>query len=191
MAATQFPLSWPESWPRATSPGKSQFKTSLTASIDNVQDSLRRFAADSGRKVEGVLVSSNVSLMERNPKDSGVAVYFTWDGISTCIAVDRYQRIEENLQAIHHVIEAERTKLRHGGLNLVRAAFRGYAALPPPSAATTRPWEVLGVKQGATADEIDSAFREKAKRAHPDAGGCHVEMAKLNAARVALLGKRP
>ncbi|WP_020472414.1 J domain-containing protein [Zavarzinella formosa] len=185
-----YPLSWPESWTRTTSPGKSQFKTSLTASIDNVQGSLKRFAADSGRKVENILVSSNVSLMERNPKDAGVAVYFTWDGISTCIAVDRYQRIEENLQAIHHVIEAERTKLRHGGLNLVRAAFRGYAALPPPSTGMSKPWDVLGVKQGATPAEIEAAYREKAKKAHPDAGGSNDQMAKLNAARAELL-RRP
>ena len=98
MTAQQYPLAWPESWHRTTSPAKSQFKTSLTAAIDNVQGSLKRFAADSGKKVENVLVSSNVSLMERSPKDAGVAVYFTWDGISTCIAVDRYQKIEENLQ---------------------------------------------------------------------------------------------
>jgi DnaJ domain len=179
----QYPLSWPQSWHRTSNPGKSQFKTSLTSAIDNVQGSLRRFAIDSGRKVESILVSSNVSLMERNPKDAGVAVYFTWDGISTCIAVDRYQRIEENLQAIHHVIEAERTKLRHGGLNLVRAAFRGYAALPPPSSSAFNPWEVLGVKPDSSSIEIESAYREKAKRWHPDRGGSDDQMAKLNAAR--------
>ncbi|WP_315854154.1 J domain-containing protein [Gemmata palustris] len=156
-----------------------------------MQSSLRRFSADSGKKVESVLVSSNVTLMDRNPKDAGVAVYFTWDGISTCIAVDRYQRIEENLQAIHHVIEAERTKLRHGGLNLVRAAFRGYAALPPPQTSKADPCTVLGVKRGATVAEIEAAYREKAKKAHPDAGGSHNAMADLNAARDALLGQKP
>ncbi|OWK42115.1 J domain-containing protein [Fimbriiglobus ruber] len=191
MTAQAFPLTWPDSWPRTTSPAKSQFKTSLTAAIDNVQGSLKRFSADSGKKVENVLVSSNVSLMERNPKDAGVAVYFTWDGISTCIAVDRYQRIEENLQAIHHVIEAERTKLRHGGLNLVRAAFRGYAALPPPNSGLSNPWEVLGVKEGATTSEIEAAFREKAKKAHPDhQSGSNEQMAKLNAARAELLRRK-
>ena len=188
MTAQQYPLAWPESWHRTTSPAKSQFKTSLTAAIDNVQGSLKRFAADSGKKVESVLVSSNVSLMERSPKDAGVAVYFTWDGISTCIAVDRYQKIEENLQAIHHVIEAERTKLRHGGLNLVRAAFRGYAALPPPTAQTSNPWEILGVKRGSSAAVIEAAYREKAKKAHPDAGGSNDEMARLNRARDEALG---
>src|SRR4051812_44698555 len=126
MSAQAFPLHWPESWPRTQKPAKSQFKTTLVAAIKNVQESLRRFGDDSDSAVRNILVSTNVSLMDQNPKDAGVAVYFTWDGISTCIAVDRYQRIEENLQAIHHVIEAERTKLRHGGLNLVRAAFRGY-----------------------------------------------------------------
>lgn len=184
-----YPLHWPDNWPRTKNHGKSQFKTSLTAAIDNVQDSLRRFSVDSGRKVEGILVSSNVSLMERNPQDAGVAVYFTWDGISTCIAVDRYQRIEENLQAIHHVIEAERTKLRHGGLNLVRAAFRGYAALPPPSQPKGRPWEILGVKPDATAEEIDAAYREKAKKAHPDAGGSAQAMQELNDARAVMKGR--
>jgi DnaJ domain len=181
---TQYPLTWPQSWPRTKSPAKSQFKTTLTAAIENVQGSLKRFAADSGIKVENMLVSSNVSLMDRNPKDAGVAVYFTWDGISTCIAVDRYQKIEENLQAIHHVIEAERTKLRHGGLNLVRAAFRGYAALPPP---IKNPHEVLGVKPGATREEINAAYRLKAKEAHPDAGGSADAMSELSAARDRLL----
>ena len=53
MTATQFPLCWPESWPRTTSPGKSQFKTTLPAAIDNVQDSLRRFAAAAAGRSRG------------------------------------------------------------------------------------------------------------------------------------------
>lgn len=178
----EYPLHWPN-WPRTTSPGKSQLKTSLTAAVNNVKDSLRRFAVDSSRKVEGLIVSSNATLMDGNPKDAGVAVYFTWDGISTCIAVDRYQKIEENLQAIHHVIEAERTKLRHGGLNLVRAAFRGYAALPPPSNAKDA-WSVLGVARGASDEDIEAAYRAKAKKMHPDVtrdGG--EKMQELNEAR--------
>lgn len=185
-----YPLHWPESWPRTKNPGKSQFKTTLHGAIKNVQASLQLFAKDSEKRVEGLTVSSNVSLMDSNPKDAGVAVYFTWERISTCIAVDRYQRIEENLQAIHHVIEAERTKLRHGGLNLVRAAFRGYAALPPPSKPMERPWDVLGVSPNASAEEIDAAYREKAKKAHPDAKGGSVEaMQELNEARAAMKGR--
>ncbi len=188
MTIQAFPLTWPN-WERTRSPSKSQFKTTLAGSIKNVQESLRKFAADSGKKVEGMVVSSNASLMDHNPTDAGVAVYFTWDGISTCIAVDRYQRIEENLQAIHHVIEAERTKLRHGGLNLVRAAFRGYAALPPPKP-RRKAEEVLGVSASASDDEIDAAFRTKAKKAHPDNGGSAAQMQELNDARQSLKKSR-
>ncbi len=39
------------------------------------------------------------------------------------------------------------------------------------------------MKQGATAAEIDTAYRDKAKRWHPDAGGSNEKMAELNAAR--------
>ena len=188
MTGQEFPLAWPNNWPRTKSPQNSRFQTTLPKSIKNVQESLALFASDSGHKVESVVVSSNVTLMAHNPKDSGVAVYFTWDGISTCIAVDRYLKVEENLQAIHHVIEAERTKLRHGGLNLVRAAFRGYAALPPPSR-SKQPHEILGVRPDATPEEIEAAFREKAKVAHPDrAGGSAEAMQELNEARSRLRG---
>lgn len=178
-----YPLHWPENWPRTKAVEQDRFKTTITAAIGNVEDSLRRFATDTGRKVENVVVSSNFSLGDRNPRDSGVAVYFSWDGITTCIAVDRYRRIEANLQAIHHCIEAERTKMRHGGLNLVRAAFRGYAALPPPGAA--RDWrDVLELHRDGpiTLEIAEMAFRHLARKRHPDAGGSDSAMADLNAA---------
>jgi DnaJ-class molecular chaperone len=49
------------------------------------------------------------------------------------------------------------------------------------------PWEVLGLRPGANRAAINTAYREKAKRAHPDAGGSHDQMARLNAARDELL----
>jgi hypothetical protein len=62
-----------------------------------------------------------------SPADPGVAVWFTWDGMQVCIAVDRYQKVASNLQAIHHIIEARRVELRHGTLALVRASFTAKA----------------------------------------------------------------
>lgn len=177
---TAYPLTWPQEWPRTTPRKSSQFKTSLEGAIKNVDKSLQLFASDSGKKVENLLVSSNFQLMSRNPTDPGVAVYFTWDGLSTCIAVDRYARIEENLQAIHHCIEAERVKLRHGGLNLVRAAFRGYAALPPPRGREW--WDVLECRQDATAAIIEAQYKRLAGDHHPDKGGDAGKMSEINAA---------
>lgn len=169
--ATAYPLTWPEGMPRNTMPLKSAFKQTVAAALNNVTSELARFAKDSGRKVENLLISSNYSLSDQRPKDCGVAVYFSWDGIHTCIAVDRYNKLEDNLQAIYHCIGAERVKLRHGGLNIVKAAFRGYAALPPPRSGKQTWWEVLGVNAHTPTAEVDAAYKKARFKAHPDQGG--------------------
>ena len=176
--ASAYPLHWPEGWSRSKRPSKSQFKTSLSGSLNNVNKSLEMFAKDSGHKIENVLISSNVTLGQQRPNDAGVAVYFSWDGISTCIAVDRYATCEENLQAIHHCIEAERVKLRHGGINLVRAAFRGYAALPPGTGGrSVEDWrkvfdvtEAIHNSTGALA-HVEKRYKQLAAKYHPDKPG--------------------
>jgi hypothetical protein len=170
-----YPLMWPLGFPRTASRTTSRFKTSLPGAVRNVQDEMRRFGNDSGRAVKDVVVSSNVTLMDDRPKDPGVACYFVWDGIQCCIAIDRYAKPEENLQAVALIIEAERAKMRHGGLNIVKAAFRGYASLPPPADGKeqiTAPWQdVLGVKREAGLAEARAAYLAKVKTEHPDRGG--------------------
>lgn len=180
--ASAHPLHWPENWPRTKRPQKSQFRSTLAKALSNVNEELERFARDSGKKIEGLIISSNYSLSDSRPSDPGVFVYFTWDGEQTCIPVDRYTKIECNLQAIYHCIEAERTKLRHGGINLVRAAFRGYATLPPPETASTLWHHVLGVSDDCSLSDAKAAYKRKIAKAHPDAGGDSNEAAKINTA---------
>lgn len=189
---TPYPLSWPDNIPRwkgARQPGA--FKTTLAGAMNNVRDSLRKFGNDSGKPIKDadVVISSNVTLGRNNPEDPGVSIWFIWDGLSVCIPVDRYSKVEANLQAIFHVIEARRTELRHGTLALVRASFTGFAALPAP--ASKRPWrDVLGfgALDPATADEIADAYRKLSRERHPDRpGGSHDLMAELNAARAEAL----
>lgn len=179
---SEYPLSWPPQWPRTKSPGKSQFKTSLSKALNNVETELRRLGDNSGTPVASIVISSNVTLTKQRPADPGVAVYFNWDGISTCIAVDRYDKVEDNLQAIAHCIEAERTKIRHGGLHLVRATFQGYAALPAPK--QNRQWyEVLGCFPDNKIEDIEGQYKRLAKQYHPDSPtGDADKMSELNAA---------
>ena len=178
-----YPLAWPEGMPRAKAREAGRFKTTLSAAMTNVRDSLRLFGSDSSRPVRNVVISSNVTLGVERPADPGVAIWFVWDDMPVCIPVDRYQTVTANLQAIHHIIEARRVELRHGTLALVRATFQGFKALPSPS--TKRPWrEVLGVRYGSvTHSDIDKEFKRLAKERHPDAGGSAEAMAELNAAR--------
>lgn len=176
-----FPLHWPPGQPRTKSRNTSRFKTSVSGAVNNVQDELRRFGNDTGKRVENVIISSNVSLGNNRPADPGIAVYFRWDNIDACIAVDQYTHPEENLQAIAKVIEAERAKLRHGGLNILRASFRGYANLPPPKGADGQlapPWRhVLGIPETGALLEAEGAYRSLVKTHHPDMGG---DAAKFN-----------
>lgn len=183
MTPTAYPLTWPAQFPRTKYREASRFKTTLTGALSNVQDSLRLFATDSGKKLESLTISSNVSLGISSPADPGVAVWFTWDGLGVCIAVDRYSKVQDNLQAIHHIIEARRVELRHGTLALVRATFSGFLALPAPAGASNC-WEVLGIAQtGATVETINAAFKRLASEHHPDKGGSAERMAQINRAR--------
>lgn len=181
-----FPLHWPETLPRTQNKVTSQFKTSLSAALKNVKGALQAFARDSGKAVTDIVLSSNVGgLAVDAPKDTGVAAWFTWDGEQRCIAVDRYPKPEDNLQAIFHILEARRTEMRHGGLHIVRQTFKGFVALPAPEQ-----WHaVLGVAPDATSAQIEAAFKAKAATAHPDKGGSADAMARLNAARNAGQGR--
>lgn len=177
-----YPLQWPEGFPRTRLPEKGAFKTSLGGALDNVETSLRLFGKDSGKPVSNVVLSSNVTLGAQRPTDAGIAAWFLWDGEQRCIAVDRYATPEANLQAIHHVLEARRTELRHGTLALVRATMKGFTlALAAPGSAPW--WEVLGVRQTATLEDIEGAYRRLAPACHPDTGGSNAAMAELNRAR--------
>lgn len=62
MSATAYPLTWPTTFPRAKTPEKGRFKATLASSLKNVQDSLRLFSADSHKKLENLVISSNVTL---------------------------------------------------------------------------------------------------------------------------------
>lgn len=169
MSITAYPLTWPLEFPRANTRENGKFKASLATALKNVQDSLRLFAGDSRKKLDGLIISSNVTLGASRPADPGVAVWFTWDGLSVCIAVDRYNTVEANLQAIHHIIEARRVELRHGTLALVRAAFTGFRSLPSPPGEQW--WSILGVQPDAARAEVDAAYRTLRSKHHPDKGG--------------------
>jgi hypothetical protein len=166
--ATAYPLTWPPQFPRAKTREKGSFKTTLAGALKNVQESLRLFAKDSETELAGLVISSNVTLGVSRPEDPGVAVWFAWGGMQVCIPVDRYQTVEGNLQAIHHIIEARRVELRHGTLALVRASFTGFLALPGSS----KHWsEVLGVSKSASRAEIETAYKRLRSQHHPDHGG--------------------
>lgn len=179
MSAEAYPLYWPPGFKRSKRPSSSRFRVTLNGAIAGLQDELRRLGNDTGKPVSDMLVSSNVTLMDQRPKDAGVSVWFTWNDMPVCFPCDRYTKVEDNLRAISMIIESHRTILRHGGMQILEATFRGFSALPPPRAADgtitgPRPWrQVMGIAPNAaiTADGLRAKWREIVKTKHPDTGG--------------------
>lgn len=155
---------------------------SIEAGTQRVLSSLQRMGFN-----RSVIISSNLALRndglprsgQRAPDDPGVAVYWGVGKATRCMAVDRYDRVADNLAAIASTLEAMRAIERHGGAAILDRAFTGFVALPSPE----QWWQVLDVPMNATREQIDAAYRRLAMAHHPDRGGDAAQMARINAAR--------
>lgn len=165
-------------------------RKTVSEAVFSLQDELRKLGATD------VVISTNLKLKQdgtpysaqRDPEDTGAAVYFKLDGRPVALAGDKWDAVADNLYAVAKHIEAMRGQERWGIGNLDRA-FTGYAALPPAAGAQTW-WQVLGFVSGimpkdtaSAAALINEAWRARARTAHPDAGGSHEMMSRINLAR--------
>jgi hypothetical protein len=207
--ATRYPLAWPLGWARTPAPqrrraafaashtitqeGASGLVTRRQTRALTVADALKRLSGELGRLgATRELLSTNVEVRldglprsgQSEPRDPGAAVYFQLKGQPRCLACDRWDRVADNIAAIAQHIDALRRIDRYG-VGTLEQAFAGYAALPPQA---SHDWRlVLGFAAGAavTRAMVEEAFRERARTAHPDAGGSHDSMARLTEARSA------
>lgn len=194
-----FPLQWPAGWPRTPAhkqDGGNRFQkrngnswggrpTTFAEARDSLFDELLKLGA------KRPVVSTNHPVnkygvpteSKRRVQDEAVAIYFEWNGKPMVMARDAFDNAASNMRSLALAVEAMRQLERHGGGIMMERAFAGFTALP--SAASC--WDVLGVKPDATTAEVNAAFRDKARAAHPDSGGSDDAMTELNRAREAAL----
>lgn len=206
MSETAYPLSWPAGWKRTTGhrtrahfskknrdasrPYAMKEKLSVADSLRRLLDALRMM----GIPDWCVIISTNVELRRdglpysgrKAPDDPGAAVYWQDGPQRRCMAIDQYDRVEDNLAALAATLDAMRAIERHGGAAILDRAFTGFTALEfSPDGPRIRPWrDVLGVVDGPMPmDFVKRKYRELASERHPDKpGGSHEAMTELNAA---------
>jgi len=210
---TSYPLCWPAGWKR-TRPGdrtRAKFGKSVKQYSGDgqsswtkkreitINDGITRIIGElraMGIPSWNVIISSDLRLrndglphstQSTSNIDQGAAVYWRDGKEERCMAIDRYDRIADNLGAIAATIEAMRAIERHGGAEILNRAFTGFAALPAP-ASQDKPHEILGVDENAKPNEIEYAYKRLAAQHHPDKGGSTESMSRINAARDAMMG---
>lgn len=180
MSIEAYPLQWPSGRSRTSQWSREQgkFDVSFARARDNIINEVKLLAGGRWGPDPLTVISTNIPLRrdglplagQRTPEDTGVAVYFLYKKRQMSFACDRWQKIEHNMQAIAKTIEALRGIARWGTGDMLEAAFTGFMALAAPGAA--RPWwEVLGVSQRASNDELREAYRRLRSEHHPDKGG--------------------
>ena len=193
MTIDAYPLHWPVGRSRTRWRETSKFKTTFARARDDIVREVALLIDTNVRYMRqgDVIISTNIPLRNdglpyanyRKPDDPGVAVYFTYRKRQMCFACDRWNRIEDNMQAVCKTIEALRGIARWGTGDMLEAAFTGFAALPAPS--RQGGWrEVLGISESHnwTIDRVREEYRRLASIHHPDRGGSAEKMAELNAA---------
>jgi len=201
----RYPLAWPDGW-RRTSPSERkhglfgkrdkrrtegenpheyyEFKeVSISEGTQRVVRALEMLNVHEG------IISTNLKLRldglprsdQAAPSDPGVAVYWTNKNHQHVMAIDRYDRVADNLAAIAATLEAMRAIDRHGGAQILERAFTGFEALPAPA-----DWRRVFCLKGdaiPSKEALASTYRALARKRHPDvAGGSHEKMAELNRA---------
>lgn len=195
MTIPAFPLHWPQGWKRTTSSDRTTARfgkasraragggwdNGRSLTISEAVARLRHQLELMGISDDDLVISSNLQLRldgmprsaQAEPSDPGIAVYWV-DRLDRlrppmCMAIDRYDRVADNLAAIAATLDAMRSIERHGGAEILNRAFTGFAAIEPPADAH---WsEILGCERDASTADARLAYRAARSAAHPDKGG--------------------
>lgn len=206
---SSYPLSWPAGWKRTTDGRKranfnkrnrsasSSYAYKERLSVSDAVNRLLQTLKQMGVPDWNVIISTNVELRRdglpysgrKSPTDPGAAVYWVdpWNNQRRCMAIDQYDRVEDNIAALAATLDAMRAIDRHGGAEILDRAFTGFTALEY-SPEQPRTWRNVLFPNGAphdvTLETVKRHYRQLAAKAHPDRGGSHEAMTDLNRALI-------
>lgn len=174
---TASPLTWPDGWKRTKTKVRSQFKS------PSIEKATRFVIEELGRMGIGdwnIIISTDLQLRrdglpyskQRAPEDIGASVWWKdKNDVRRVIALDKYDRIADNIHAIGKTIEAMRGIERWGSGEILERTFTGFDALPGPDHVVGRFWRDVLDYYGDDLCEAENAYRKARMDAHPDQGG--------------------
>jgi hypothetical protein len=173
-----YPLQWPAGYKRTPDHRRtnSKFKQTPEAAQNILRNELRIMGGTN------LIISSNVNVrkdgfiyfdMANSPiEEPGVAIYFKYKGKDISMCCDQFRRPWENLYALAKGIEALRGMERWGVSEFLDRAFTGFKALPEATMADKEIWKTLALPgKPAHEEHVHSAYKQQAKKVHPDVEG--------------------
>jgi len=188
-------LDWPAGWDRTPEhrrePNRS-FEATLGDTTAALETELDRMDIDDWRASIGNrhTKSNGLPLHNANPDDPGFVLRWSKDGEDFAVACDAYSRLRDNVRTVYKWVHETRMR----GQRPVKTGDTEFAAARLPSgeddeviAGRQPPHAVLGIDPDASEAEVEAAFREKVKEAHPDHDGSTEAYKRVKRARDALL----
>lgn len=192
---TAYPLKWPLAKPRTPenerlygrfgyksrqSWGMSNSDLTIAMAYSRVQEELGMFTRRGHPDRidwDATVVSTNLKLRmdgaprsdQRKPEDPGAVLYYDLDGDQQVIAVDRYNKVEQNLAAIASILQCLRTMERHDAsvMKMAMVGIRG--ELPSPETVGTPHWtQLFNVPATADYKQVKMAYKQTRGKYHPD-----------------------
>lgn len=189
---TSSPLCWPPDWIKETTYIRSRFgkwnkPVSIQSATVHILMQLRLMtpsvpewniiiSSDLRLRLDGLPISS-----QRQPEEKGVAVWWRPNEESKdyrVIALNKYDRIGDNLYAIGKTLEAMRSIERWGSGEILERTFTGFTALPYLSGS----WREVLDYYGGNLAEAERAYKTARSGAHPDHGGTSERFGEVNVA---------
>lgn len=194
-------IDWPphlDRTPAGDRRGESKYSVSLAKAVSDLETELDRIAPERHRVSFGNLhkKGNGMPRHDANPDDPGFVVYWTEGGTDYAVACDHYQSLRDNVREIGKWLKE--TRLRDNREIVTGGSNFAAAELPPGSdpddddvpEPIDDPYAVLGVHPEASINDVEAAFKRKAKATHPDGGGSDAEFKRIKRAYETILDER-
>lgn len=107
-----------------------------------------------------------------------VVLRYKKNGKEVVLEMAKQNRAVDNLRVLYLTVEAMRMNEKRGIAEVIESAYLQLAAPRQQKS----PHEVLGIMLDAPLEVAEAAYKARARRAHPDAGGSVEQIKELNQA---------